>query len=84
MNPKLQHPKIRFQQEKGGIYAAIQFGGWASDEKIKAYADDLKSILNKNQISFSNKVIYMGYNPPYQITNRRNEILLKLDPNYLE
>jgi hypothetical protein len=77
--PEPNNKEISFTENMGGTYAAIQFGGWASDEKIEEYATILRTQLKENSFLFENKVIFMGYNPPYQLTNRRNEVLFKLN-----
>lgn len=59
--------------------AAIQFGGWASDEKIEEYADKLFEVLKNRGIKHVDNYSYLGYNPPYQITGRRNEIIVDLN-----
>jgi len=57
---------------------AITFGGWANDEKIKDYKSKLTIALASKDIKYSNKFYFFGYNPPYDIINRKNEILVEL------
>jgi hypothetical protein len=59
--------------------AAIKFGGFASQETILDQTELLKKILNKNNISYFGHFRYLGYNPPYQIFGRRNEIIVALN-----
>lgn len=59
--------------------AAITFGGWASSEKIKEYSDQLMKLLDQESIPHKNKFSYYGYNPPFQLTGRRNEIIVELE-----
>jgi hypothetical protein len=59
--------------------AAIRFGGWASDQKIKEYSAMLDQLLRKNNISHKGNFRYLGYNPPYQFTGRRNEIIVTVN-----
>ena len=76
--PKPTDNKIYFEVKEEAIMAAIQFGGWASDEKIEEYKNKLIGELAKNQIQFTGSFTYLGYNPPYEIFNRRNEIVVEL------
>ena len=58
--------------------AAIRFDGWADDEKIEKYKAILRDELDKQNIQFIHKFIFLGYNPPYEIMNRRNEVVVEL------
>jgi hypothetical protein len=66
------------EKVKGSKMAVIQFGGWASDEKIEKKKSELIQILKDNQITFEGPFLYMGYNPPYQLVNRRNELAVRV------
>lgn len=59
--------------------AAIRFGGYASDEKIKEYTEKLKALLKEKGITHHGNFRYLGYNPPYQFFGRRNEIIVKIN-----
>ncbi|MFZ4797426.1 MAG: SOUL family heme-binding protein [Bacteroidia bacterium] len=58
--------------------AVIKFSGFASDEKIKTNIEKLKVLLKENQISYFGNFNYLGYNPPFQLINRRNEIMVNV------
>jgi hypothetical protein len=75
-NPK--NSKIVFEKQEEKIIAAIRFDGWANDEKIKKYKSILRDELVKEKINFENKFIFLGYNPPYDVMNRRNEVVVEL------
>lgn len=64
---------------EGGRFAVKRFVGWASDAKIEEEASSLRQLLKDNNISFEDKIIYQGYNPPYQVVNRRNEVMFKVN-----
>ncbi|TNF45633.1 MAG: heme-binding protein [Bacteroidetes bacterium] len=76
--PKPNSDKIFFEQKPESIMAAIRFGGWANDEKIEEYQNKLKDLLKKNNIQHTGKFVYLGYNPPYAVVARRNEIIVEL------
>ncbi len=66
-------------KETESVYVAvIKFGGFASDAKIKEHTDTLKKLLLEKRISFYGNFFYLGYNPPFQLVNRRNEILVNI------
>jgi hypothetical protein len=58
--------------------AVIQFGGYASDKDLKFYADKLSNILTKKGIATNGHFRFLGYNPPFQFINRRNEIIVSV------
>ena len=59
--------------------AAITFGGWANDKKIKKYKQALIKLLDTKGIKHTNKFSVLGYNPPYEILFRKNEIIVELE-----
>jgi hypothetical protein len=76
--PKPNNGKIFFEQKPETIMAAIRFGGWANDEKIKEYEIKLSKMLDEEGIKHSGKFTYLGYNPPYAVVGRRNEVVVEL------
>jgi hypothetical protein len=76
--PNPTNSNIVFEKQEEKIIAAIRFDGWADDEKIEKYTTILKNELLKEKISFINKFSFLGYNPPYEVINRRNEIVVEL------
>ena len=79
--PIPNNPNIKFKAEKEKFVAAISFGGWSNDQEIKKYTLKLKDLLKKNGITHFNNFSYFGYNPPFQMVNRRNEIVVEIDIN---
>ena len=78
MLPKPNQPGIEFKEEPAKTLAAIKFCGWANDAKIENYKYKLKAALKKEGIEYSNKFYFFGYNAPFEIFNRKNEILVEL------
>lgn len=76
--PKPNDSRIELEYVERKKVAAIRFSGWASDEKIKKYAEELFEILEKNNILHEETYSYYGYNPPYQVVGRKNEIVVNL------
>ena len=79
MLPKPNQPAIEFKEEPKKLMAAIRFSGWANDEKIEKYKQELISILNAEGINHTNKFYFFGYNAPYEVFNRKNEVLVELN-----
>ena len=76
--PKPNQSQINFVEEPAKKIAAISFTGWANDEKILKYQKKLKLILETENISYTNQFYFFGYNPPYEIFNRKNEVIVEL------
>jgi hypothetical protein len=78
MLPKPNQSGIAFKEEPAKNVAAIGFGGWANDAKIEKYKQHLKAALDAEGIKYSNRFYFFGYNAPYEIFNRKNEIIVEL------
>ena len=78
MLPKPNQSGIEFKEEPSKIMAAISFSGWANDTKIEKYKQHLKAALDADGIKYSNRFYFFGYNAPYEIFNRKNEVIVEL------
>ena len=78
MLPKPNQSGIEFKEEPAKTVAAISFSGWANDTKIEKYKQDLKAALDAEGIKYSNQFYYFGYNAPYEVFNRKNEVIVEL------
>lgn len=76
--PKPNQSSIEFKEEPAKTVAAITFSGWADDEKIEKYKQKLIAALEAEGISYSNRFYFLGYNPPYEVFNRKNEVIVEL------
>lgn len=76
--PKPEQSGIEFKEEPAKLLAAISFGGWANDAKIEKYKQELKAALDTQGITYSNKFYFFGYNAPFEVFNRKNEVLVEL------
>jgi hypothetical protein len=76
--PKPNDDAVKLSMSNEEYVAVISFGGFASDEDIQSYTEALKEILIKNNISYLGSFKYLGYNPPYQLVDRRNEIVVRI------
>ena len=80
--PKPDQSEINFREEPAKTVAAISFGGWADSEKIDNYKNILTAELDAFGINYTNRFFYLGYNPPYELVNRKNEIIVELSSDY--
>lgn len=77
--PKPNQPEIKFREEPAKKVAAITFSGWADDEKIAKFKQELIGALKAENIKYSNRFYFLGYNAPYEVFNRKNEIIVELE-----
>jgi hypothetical protein len=62
------------------VYAAvIQYGGYSNNKEIEKKKAELIEALNKLNLEHKENFEYLGYNPPYQMINRKNEVLVELN-----
>jgi hypothetical protein len=58
--------------------AVVTFGGYANDAVINEQINKLEKLLRNNNISHKGNFRFMGYNSPYKIWNRKNEIAVEI------
>lgn len=78
MLPKPNEVSIQFIEEPAKKVAAITFGGWANTARIDKYKNQLIKALDDNGIKYTKKFYFLGYNPPFEVFNRKNEIIVEL------
>jgi hypothetical protein len=78
MLPKPNEVSIQFIEEPAKKVAAITFGGWANTARIEKYKNQLIKALDDNGIKYTKKFYFLGYNPPFEVFNRKNEIIVEL------
>jgi hypothetical protein len=76
--PKPNDPGVIVEQTDPEYIAAIRFRGYASNRGIKKYTEKLRKLLERNDIEYYGNFRYLGYNPPYQIIGRRNEVIVSV------
>ncbi len=77
--PKPLDPNVKISKSVPGYYAAYSFGGFAGEEKILNAEAELKALLQKEKIVTKGNFKYLGYNAPYEVLNRRNEMIVAVD-----
>ncbi|MFY0606983.1 MAG: heme-binding protein [Cyclobacteriaceae bacterium] len=77
--PKPQASQIKFQEVPPKTMAALSFGGWADDKSIEEQKQKLITVLREEGISHTDKFYFFGYNAPYEVLNRRNEVIVELE-----
>ena len=76
--PKPKNRNVVLHLTQPRHVAAIRFSGWASDRRIAEMKEKLGHWLKTKGLKHTGDFEYLGYNPPYQIVNRRNEVIVPL------
>lgn len=76
--PTPNDASIEFKEMPAKKMAAITFNGWANDVKIESYKKKLIAALEKEEIKYSNNFLFLGYNAPFEVFNRKNEVIVEL------
>ncbi len=77
--PIPRHEEINFVREGYQRVAVIAFTGWVTDERIAQHKDKLLGRLAEAKISHRDTYAYVSYNPPHEVMNRQNEVMVYLD-----
>jgi|694.fasta_scaffold117303_1 hypothetical protein len=77
--PRPNDPDVNLEKTPEEHVAAIRFGGYAGDETIRRNIERLETLLKQKGIRSMGNHRYLGYNPPYQVVGRRNEIIVTID-----
>ena len=80
--PKPNNKKIQLKKTDHFFAATITYGGWSNDTKLETYKARLAEFLDKANLKHEADYSFLGYNPPYQIIGRKNEVLIRLDTSY--
>jgi hypothetical protein len=76
--PTPNSPSVKIIEEAPKTLAVIKYGGFSSDNEIKRYCKKLEDTLTQNHIQWKGGFMYMGYNAPWDVVNRRNEVAVEI------
>lgn len=81
--PKPNDSSIAIRASEPEYVAAVKFGGFASTDRINKHIAILQESLKEAGLSHHGNFRFLGYNPPYQIFGRRNEVIVALNEREL-
>ncbi len=76
--PTPNSKEVHIEEIAEKTLAVVTYGGFSSDEKIGRHTKLLEKILRKNKIQTKGAFLYMGYNAPWDIINRKNEVAIEV------
>lgn len=80
--PDPNNANVQLKEVPASYAATLRFGGFANDKEIREKKEALMKWVSEKALETKGNYIYMGYNPPYQLVDRRNEVMVEID--YLE
>ena len=76
--PRPNSGRVRIEEEAEKHLIVLRFGGFASDSRIRRKCERLSKIIQENGIQTKGDFLYMGYNAPWDLINRRNEVAVEV------
>lgn len=76
--PKPNSNKVEIVEEQARVLAVIRYSGFSSEKKIEKYRKKLTAIISENHLNVIGPYMYMGYNAPWDVINRRNEVAIEV------
>lgn len=77
--PQPNDKAVNLSTTEDDYVAAIRFGGFTDDAKLELHKNELIIKLQELGITHKNNFRYLGYNPPYQVVGRRNEVIVSIN-----
>lgn len=77
--PKPNDSSVLIVKSSPQYVAAISFGGFADDEKIKENRELLQQLIQKKGLKIIGESTFLGYNAPYQFWSRKNEVIIPIE-----
>lgn len=76
--PKPNNSQVILSQTEEQVMAAIRFSGFADDSDREKHKQELAAYLTSKGIQTKGNFKFLGYNPPYQLVGRRNEVVIEI------
>ena len=70
---------LTFVVQAPKLLAVLDFGGFINNEKLAARMAELKKAVLKEGFQIKGKGYFFGYNPPWQLIGRKNEVAFELE-----
>ncbi len=77
--PRPNSGKVYLHEAPSRTVAVIRYGGFSNEKRFEEHKDRLLELLNEQGIATKGPFMFFGYNPPYQLINRRNEVAVEIE-----
>ncbi|MFN2424787.1 MAG: heme-binding protein, partial [Cryomorphaceae bacterium] len=75
--PKPGDPSIKLEKSEGFWAVTMRYGGFNNDSKFQKHKEILDDYIRQNDLPSSGELYFLGYDPPFRMVGRTNEILVK-------
>jgi len=77
--PEPNSKNVEIIQIEPKTYAVLEFTGYANAKKIKKHTKRLLQFMKAENLVPIGTIKYLGYNPPWQVLGRKNEVAVEVD-----
>ena len=77
--PNPNNNDIILENSEEEYVAALRFRGLVNDQILEKKKGELSKMLKQQKLQTRGSFRYLGYNPPYQLFGRRNEVIVRID-----
>ncbi len=77
--PKPNSENVELIQVQPKTYAVLAFTGFANDKKIERHSKRLLQFLKSENLTPIGNTKFLGYNPPWQVLGRKNEVAIEVN-----
>lgn len=77
--PKPINAEVMLETTTDEYVAVVAFGGFATEEDVKINTRKLERALKTASIAHYGSFRMLGYNPPFQLLGRKNEIIVNVE-----
>ena len=77
--PEPDNKDVLIEEQDGFIAASIAFDGFANERDFEKKADELMAWCKQNAIEIMGEPLYLGYDPPFKLIDRLNEVIVKVE-----
>ena len=76
--PATMDNSVRLQMQPSRTLAVLAFGGFAGNKELRKQRRRLEAVLKKEGWIIQGPFLYMGYNAPWTLVGRRNEVAFEV------
>ena len=77
--PQPNSGRVDVAEEAPKVLAVLRYGGFTNHREISAICIELGETLAREDLKPTGTFMYMGYNAPWDVVNRRNEVAVELE-----
>ena len=74
--PAPNDPNVKLERVPEEVVAVLRFSGFSSDDRISEHSAELLRQVRSAGLAVLGPVRFMGYDPPWQLVARRNEVVV--------